>query len=63
MLSQLNSKCLVLNIGQDPLVYQSLKANIVEVESENWKVDKINNELFYNQYLKIINQVTRCLNY
>lgn len=63
LLSQSNSKCLVLNIGQDPSVYQSLKANVVKVESENWKVDKINNELFYNQYLKIINQVTRCLNY
>lgn len=62
-LSESDSKCLILNIEQDSLIYQNLKANIVEVESENWKVDKINNELFYNQYLKIINQVTKCLNY
>ncbi|MCC8417832.1 MAG: metal ABC transporter substrate-binding protein [Rickettsia endosymbiont of Bryobia graminum] len=62
-LNQSNSKCLILTIEQDSLVYQNLEANIVKVESENWKVDKINNELFYNQYLKIINQVAKCLNY
>lgn len=62
-LSESNSKCLILNIEQDPLIYKNLKANIVVVESENWIEDKINNKLFYNQYLKIINQVTKCLNY
>lgn len=57
------NKCLILSLEQNPLIYQNLKAIIVAVDSENWQVDKINDDLFYTQYLKMINQVTKCVTY
>ncbi|WP_341764076.1 metal ABC transporter substrate-binding protein [Candidatus Tisiphia endosymbiont of Beris chalybata] len=63
ILSASNSKCLIISLDQNSAVYKHLNAILVIVESENWQVDKMSDELFYRQYLKIINQVTKCLNY
>ncbi len=63
LLNNSNSKCLILSPEQDSRLYDSFKATIVFIESENWQIVKITDRLFYNQYLKIINQVTKCLNY
>lgn len=63
ILSASNSKCLIISLDQNSEVYKHLNAILVIVESENWQVDKMSDELFYRQYLKIINQVTKCLNY
>jgi zinc transport system substrate-binding protein len=63
LLNKSNSKCLILTIEQNVENYKKFNAMIVAVESENWQVSKITDQLFYNQYLKIINQVAKCLNY
>lgn len=63
LLNNSNNKCLILTIEQNAESYKKFNSNIVVVESENWQVSKITDQLFYNQYLKIINQVTKCLNY
>ncbi|WP_367364353.1 metal ABC transporter substrate-binding protein [Candidatus Tisiphia endosymbiont of Nedyus quadrimaculatus] len=63
LLAMSNSKCLLLSLEQDVRIYKNFKAEIVEVESENWRITDINDDLYYNQYLKIINQVAKCLNY
>lgn len=63
LLSMSNSKCLLLSTEQDVALYKNFKVEIVEVESENWQTTNINSDLFYNQYLKMINQVSKCLNY
>ncbi|MDR0329287.1 MAG: zinc ABC transporter substrate-binding protein [Rickettsia sp.] len=62
LLAMSNSKCLLLSLDQDVRIYKNFKAEIVEVESENWRITDINDDLYYNQYLKIINQVAKCLN-
>ncbi|OZG32090.1 metal ABC transporter substrate-binding protein [Rickettsia endosymbiont of Culicoides newsteadi] len=62
LLSMSNSKCLLLSTEQDVALYKNFKVEVVEVESENWQATNINSDLFYNQYLKIINQVSKCLN-
>ena len=54
LLAKSASKCLVLSSEQDPKMYQNFKANIVQVESENWEVKQITSDLFCEQYLKII---------
>ncbi|MDR0774236.1 MAG: zinc ABC transporter substrate-binding protein [Rickettsia sp.] len=63
LLAMSNSKCLLLSLDQDVRIYKNFKTEIVEVESENWRITDINDDLYYNQYLKIINQVAKCLNY
>ncbi|MCC8371729.1 MAG: metal ABC transporter substrate-binding protein [Rickettsia endosymbiont of Pseudomimeciton antennatum] len=63
LLSMSNSKCLLLSTEQDVALYKNFKVEVVEVESENWRMTNISSDLFYNQYLKIINQVSKCLNY
>ncbi len=63
LLTTSSNKCLILSMEQNPLIYKNLNAIIVIVDSENWQVDKINNNLFIAQYLKMINQITKCLNY
>ncbi|WP_341747527.1 metal ABC transporter substrate-binding protein [Candidatus Tisiphia endosymbiont of Dascillus cervinus] len=63
LLSMSNSKCLLLSLDQDVALYKNFKVEVVAIESENWQVTNINSDLFYNQYLKIINQMSKCLNY
>ncbi|MFU7502494.1 MAG: hypothetical protein ACE1S7_03430 [Candidatus Tisiphia sp.] len=63
LLSMSHSKCLLLSLDQDVALYKNFKVEVVAVESENWQVTNINSDLFYNQYLKIINQMSKCLNY
>lgn len=60
LLDKSTSKCLVLSTEQNSKIYQKFKANIVKVESENWAIDQITNDLFFNQYLEIINQIAQC---
>ncbi len=60
LLAKSASKCLVLSSEQDSKMYQNFKANIVQVESENWEVKQITSDLFYEQYLKIISNITKC---
>ncbi|WP_375359154.1 metal ABC transporter substrate-binding protein [Candidatus Tisiphia endosymbiont of Neophilaenus lineatus] len=62
LLSMSNSKCLLLSLDQDVALYKNFKVEVVAIESENWQVTNINSDLFYNQYLKIINQMSKCLN-
>ena len=63
LLSMSHSKCLLLSLDQDVALYKNFKVEVVAIESENWQVTNINSDLFYNQYLKIINQMSKCLNY
>ncbi|WP_341756582.1 MULTISPECIES: metal ABC transporter substrate-binding protein [unclassified Candidatus Tisiphia] len=63
LLSMSSSKCLLLSLDQDVALYKNFKVEVVVIESENWQVTNINSDLFYDQYLKIINQVSKCLNY
>jgi zinc transport system substrate-binding protein len=60
LLDRSASKCLVLGTEEDFKIYKNFKANIVKVESENWAVDQITSSLFFDQYLKIINQIAKC---
>ena len=60
LLDRSASKCLVLGTEEDFKIYKHFKANIVKVESENWAVNRITSDLFFNQYLKIINQIAKC---
>ena len=60
LLDRSASKCLVLGAEEDFKIYKNFKANIVKVESENWAVDQITSSLFFDQYLKIINQIAKC---
>ena len=63
LLSKSSSKCLILSLDQDTQIYKKFNATIVAVDSENWQIDQITSNSFYSKYLKIINQVTQCLNY
>ncbi|WP_341755759.1 metal ABC transporter solute-binding protein, Zn/Mn family [Candidatus Tisiphia endosymbiont of Ptychoptera albimana] len=63
LLAMSHSKCLLLSLDQDVALYKNFKVEVVAIESENWQVTNINSDLFYNQYLKIINQMSKCLNY
>ncbi|MDD9334995.1 MAG: metal ABC transporter substrate-binding protein [Rickettsiaceae bacterium] len=63
LLAMSHSKCLLLSLDQDVALYKNFKVEVVAIESENWQVTNINSDLFYNQYLKIINQISKCLNY
>ncbi len=63
LLAMSSNKCLLLSTEQDIHTYENLKVEIVKVESDNWQAININDGLFYSQYLKIINQVSKCLNY
>jgi zinc transport system substrate-binding protein len=60
LLDRSASKCLVLGAEEDFKIYKNFKADIVKVESENWAVDQITSSLFFDQYLKIINQIAKC---
>lgn len=60
LLDKSSDKCLVLSTEQDSKIYRNFKANVVTVESENWIVENITDDLFYNQYLKIIDQISQC---
>ncbi|WP_375331788.1 metal ABC transporter substrate-binding protein [Candidatus Tisiphia endosymbiont of Temnostethus pusillus] len=63
LLAMSHSKCLLLSLDQDVALYKNFKVEVVAIASENWQVTNINSDLFYNQYLKIINQISKCLNY
>jgi zinc transport system substrate-binding protein len=61
LLKEPNNKCLILSSDQDGKFYQKFNSPIIQLESENWQTSKEEMvDLFYNQYLKMINQVAMC---
>lgn len=60
VLNNSTSKCLVMSVEQNPKLYKSFKATIVRLASENWPVTEITHDLFYQQYLTMIEQVALC---
>lgn len=59
LLQDSTNKCLVLNSNYAS--YKKFNAKIVQIESENWALSKVDNMTFYNQYLKMIEQIKHCL--
>ncbi len=58
-------QCLVIGPNQNPSAYKVFNKKIIQLDSENWKVDKkqkIHN-LFEEKYLELINQLKTCTPY
>jgi zinc transport system substrate-binding protein len=63
MLNQSPNLCLILSSDQNIKLYQKFDiTNIVQIESENWQTVKRMKTLFYDQYLKMIDQLVPCVN-
>jgi len=60
VLNNSTSKCLIMSIEQNPKLYKNITATIVKLASENWPVTEITHDLFYQQYLTMIEQVALC---
>ncbi|MFY9589308.1 metal ABC transporter solute-binding protein, Zn/Mn family [Rickettsia endosymbiont of Halotydeus destructor] len=61
LLSKSANKCLILDTQQDARLYKKLNANIVMLESENWSFANVDHQVFYRQYLQMINQLEICV--
>ena len=58
-----HKQCIIIDSTQDASVYKKFNTKIIQIESENWSLEKNmhnSSNLFYTKYLKMINQLTEC---
>ena len=61
ILNKSTKNCLILSPDKKSEFYKRFNTQIIELESENWAVDnKTIGQLFYNQYIKMIDEVSKC---
>ncbi|MGI4776162.1 MAG: metal ABC transporter solute-binding protein, Zn/Mn family [Janthinobacterium lividum] len=53
-------KCLVFSTDQDTKFYNKYNKKIIQLESENWHSSKDLSNLYFTQYVKMIQLVKRC---
>lgn len=61
LVEQAENKCITISNEQDPRIYDKVNAKVITLESENWNIDNIDSDTFYNQYFQIITQIEKCL--
>ena len=56
------SQCIVLDRDQNIDIYKKFSKTTAQIDSENWQINqpKIDHNFYYNQYIKIINQLNSC---
>ncbi|WP_291393070.1 zinc ABC transporter substrate-binding protein [Acinetobacter sp.] len=56
------SQCIVLDLEQNIDIYKKFSKTIAQIDSENWQINerRIDHNFYFNQYIKIINQLKSC---
>ncbi|PCJ27929.1 MAG: hypothetical protein COA94_03650 [Rickettsiales bacterium] len=57
------NQCIVIDAGQNPLTYVKFDKKIIQLDSENWVVEKndpVKESLFCVRYLRMLNQLQEC---
>jgi zinc transport system substrate-binding protein len=61
ILSKSRQNCLVISSEQQDALYRKFTVNIIKLDSENWTLNEPLETLFYNNYIKMIDEVAKCV--